>query len=383
MGIDQLREIAASADLRTACRIAHAELWRDGVRKAVVYRLTPGGLDRVVGFDSRGTWTAPPATLAPVPDAVEAFVRDVTTAADPVSLPDIPALDGLWVLPLLAAGKACGALFMDAPPGEHAHAVTPLLGARVRIALDDGELQRLRVERYDQLVRAETLAATGMLSAGVAHELNNPLGVVLGLAELLCVDPTLSEEARADARVIAENTGRAVKVVQQLLSYGRGGDLAHEVVELTEILESCVSIFQAKIGEGDIEVRRRFMGGHVKVVADGYLLQQALLAIMDNARQAIRDLGRPGTIDVELAPDEAEGRVCISIQDDGPGIAPAVMPRIFDPFFTTREVGKGTGMGLALVHRTVRNTGGDIRCESEPGQGARFVIVLDRCAEAA
>ncbi len=103
-----------------------------------------------------------------------------------------------------------------------------------------------------------------------------------------------------------------------------------------------------------------------------------MLAILDNARQAIFESGADsGTIRISLGVGTGRS-LFLRIADDGPGIPEDVLPRIFDPFFTTREVGQGTGMGLALVHRTVRDLGGDIRCDNDPTGGACFVISLDR-----
>jgi len=229
-------------------------------------------------------------------------------------------------------------------------------------------------------LKAETLAATAMLSAGVAHELNNPLGVVVGLAELLVIDEDLHESVRADLRVIVKETGRAVQVVRQLLSYGRGGGGLLEVVDVVELAESSAIIFEATRAPVEVTLTRDLGTEPAPVMADAFRLQESLLAIFDNAAKAIAEADREsGRIEMALTTDPEH--VTIRITDDGPGIEADDMRRLFDPFFTTREVGKGAGMGLALVHRTVRDFGGQIRCENAEGGGASFVITLDRYTE--
>lgn len=379
---EALRAIARNTDPRVAARLAHEALRAAGARKTVFYRLTTRGLERVGAFDADQWWADAPHVLSPIPDSLaELLGEDPPGRITMQGGWQLEGLAGMQAVPMMAGGQAIGVVLVDAPDAFRigdAELVASTVGACLRIGSDARELRRLREEHYEHIVRSETLAATGMLSAGVAHELNNPLGVVVGLAELLVLDDDLPEPAREDLKVIVEETGRAVRVVQQLLSYGRGGGVDLEEVDLGELVESCAVMLEAMSHTLPVTVERDIPPGPWLVMADAFRLQQAFLAILDNARQAIADSGLDkGRIEISLGVGTGS-TIWVRISDDGPGIEDEALARLFDPFFTTREVGQGTGMGLALVHRTVRDLGGDIRCQNLDQGGACFVISLDR-----
>ncbi len=377
-----VKDIATAIDMKTAVRV----LRMSGVsvsRDVAVYRSAGAGLELVLGLREGDTWMPLPASLMAIPRSLEA-VRHAppgTWTAIPSEDGEIPELAGHACVALSVDNRLSGFLFLDAPPSHDdapcIQVLAGLLGLHLRVSRDALELKRLREERYEHLVKTETLAATGMLSAGVAHELNNPLGVVLGLAELLTLDETCPERVRADARVMVEAAGRAVSVVRQLLSYGRGGGMDLEPAELIELVESCARIFETAQSGPGIEVIREHASGPVLVLCDPFRLQQAFLSLFDNARHAVISATRQGRIVVRVERLDS-GRVSVRLTDNGLGVEPAIRSRIFDPFFTTREVGSGTGMGLAIVHRTVMDHGGDLRFEPAPGGGASFVIELER-----
>jgi signal transduction histidine kinase len=390
LGREALKAIVKTDDPRTAAQLGHSLLMDDGAVRTAWYRLTHRGLERVAAFDGPDWWGDTPHVLSPIPGALDPLLLEHPPEC--VTLGESWQLDSLqngFALALAASGTPAGVLFVQlAGEGqvagdatldfERASVIAALVAACFRIAHDGREMRRMREEHYEHLIRSETLAATGMLSAGVAHELNNPLGVVLGLAQILVAEEDLPEPLREDMQVILAESGRAVRVVNQLLSYGRGGGLELEQIELSELLESCATMLEARVATPRLTVVRDIPPGPWMVMGDPFRLQQAVLAIMDNSRQAIVDAGRDeGRIEIALGINTGRS-VWIRITDDGPGISEEALPRIFDPFFTTREVGQGTGMGLALVHRTVRDLGGDIRCQNLPDGGACFVISLDR-----
>lgn len=377
-----VKDVATAVDVKTAVRVLRLSGTAMG-RDVAIYRSAGAGLELVLGLRDGDTWLRLPASLTAVPRSLEA-VRHAppgTWTAIPSEDGEIPELAGHACVALSTDNRLSGFLFLDkAPSDEDAPCIqvlSGLLGLHLRVSRDALELKRLREERYEHLVKTETLAATGMLSAGVAHELNNPLGVVLGLAELLALDESCPERVRADARVMVEAASRAVSVVRQLLSYGRGGGMDLEPAELIELVESCARIFETAQSGPGIEVVREYESGPVLVLCDPFRLQQAFLALFDNARHAVLSATRQGRIVVRVEQTE-NGRVAVRLTDNGLGVEPAIRSRIFDPFFTTREVGSGTGMGLALVHRTVMDHGGDVRFEPAPGGGASFVIELER-----
>ena len=226
-------------------------------------------------------------------------------------------------------------------------------------------------------VNSDELTATEMLSAGVAHELNNPLNVVLGLSQLMQSNETLPAEIRDDAAVIVSEASRAVGVVQQLLSYGRGGGLTLEVVNIAELVAGAVSFYESSEPASNMVIDCEYVDPSLFVLADPYRFQHVILAILKNARQAVARVAAPGgTMRIEGTSDTDTVR--LSFTDDGPGISAAVLPRIFDPFFTTREIETGTGMGLALVRKAMAEINGTVVCRSHPTDGTEFVITLPR-----
>ena len=374
-------ELVRTPDLKGALRTLRTATVQGGYSLAV-YRTNDRGLELLLGVRDGEAWSRLPATLAVVPAALDRLRNGPPglTAVIPPEDSEIPELTGHTAVALPAEGRTAGFLLINkAVAAGDAHLlelVAALLGARIRASRDALEIRRLREERYEHLVKTETLAATGMLSAGVAHELNNPLGVVLGLAEILMLDDDIPERIRADARVIAEETSRAVSVVRQLLSYAPGGGLHLEPADVLEHLESSDPIFETAHNDPPIDVTRDYADTKFMVLGDPFRLQQAFLAILDNARKAVLSNTRQGrvAISVQAAP---AGRVAIRFTDNGPGVEPSIQTRIFDPFFTTRELGSGTGMGLALVQRTLMDHQGEIRLETPTGGGASFIIELD------
>ena len=167
-------------------------------------------------------------------------------------------------------------------------------------------------------------------------------------------------------------------MLSQLLSYGDRGQIL-EPVDLHELVELCVQVATIKLPAG-ARVQIEAETGPFRVLGDAFRMQQAFLAILDNARIAIgKNESSSQIIRVELRESARNpGQVLIRFSDTGDGIPEDVLPRVFDPFFTTREVGTGTGMGLALVARTVESLGGQIHCASTVGEGTSFTILLDR-----
>ena len=231
-----------------------------------------------------------------------------------------------------------------------------------------------------QLIQSEKLSAVGEFVAGVAHELNNPLAAVMGFAEILRDTGGDSAYGR-QLDLIYKAAQRCHKIVQSLLSFARRHQPERKPVSVNELVEAVLDIVAYPLRTGNIEVITALDKNLPLIMADGHQIQQVLLNIINNARQAIEAQQAGGRI--RLSSSATELNVRIAVQDSGPGISPENLRRIFDPFFTTKEVGKGTGLGLSLCYGIIKEHGGNIYAESPPGEGAAFIIELPAFRDAA
>jgi signal transduction histidine kinase len=232
------------------------------------------------------------------------------------------------------------------------------------------ELQRTQA----QLLQAEKLSAIGQLVAGVAHELNNPLTAIVGYSQLLiemCHDPEIVE----DLKRIDNEAQRSARIVQNLLAFARQQKLEKRPLNLGEVLNKTLDLLAYQLQVDNIRLERELPPEPLTVLGDTYQLQQVFLNLITNAHQAMRKTHGSGTLTVRIQPGEKD-TVQILFIDDGPGIQPEIISRIFDPFFTTKDVGEGTGLGLSICLGIVQEHQGRIWAESEPEQGATFVVEL-------
>ncbi len=254
-----------------------------------------------------------------------------------------------------------------------------------RVEERTGELR----ETQAQLVQAEKMKSLGQLVAGVAHELNNPIGFVHAnlqlvdeyIKRLIAAEPGSEEAEQAyDAiskllRRSREGTERVTKIVQDLRTFSRMDQAELQDVNLNEEIDRTLTLMEVRFKDG-IEVKRDY-GEIPRVRCFPGQLNQVFLNVLMNACDA---LGKVGTVDITTRP--VENGVEITFRDNGPGIPADVQSRIFDPFFTTKPVGKGTGLGLSLSHEIVDRHGGKLRVESSPETGTTFQIQLPLEAKA-
>jgi two-component system NtrC family sensor kinase len=225
----------------------------------------------------------------------------------------------------------------------------------------------------DKLVHTEKMAAVGQLVSGVAHEVNNPLTAILGFADLLMENPDLPENARKDMRVILQEAQRTKQIVQNLLSFARQMPPQRAPVQLNSILRRTVQLRSYDFNSHGVEIIERLEEGLPEVMGDAHQLQQVFLNILNNAYDAVHDLGRPPRI--EIMSSKSGDAVEVLFRDNGNGISDP--DRIFDPFFTTKEIGKGTGLGLSICYGIVKEHGGEILCHNNVGgHGATFIVRL-------
>ncbi len=242
---------------------------------------------------------------------------------------------------------------------------------------------RRRLE--EQLRQSQKMEAIGQLAAGVAHDFNNLLTIIQGNASLLLGTPGLSGEDAISMSQIIEASERAAGLTRQLLMFSRKQVMQLATLDLNEIVGNMTKMLQRILGE-DITLRSEYAPNLPLIRADAGMLEQVLLNLAVNARDAMPEGGQlllqtaATTLDpqeVAAHPESVAGRhVCLRVTDTGCGIASDNLPRIFDPFFTTKEVGKGTGLGLATVYGIIKQHRGWIEVTSEIGQGTAFLIYL-------
>ncbi len=237
-----------------------------------------------------------------------------------------------------------------------------------------------RKQFEQQLRHADRLATLGTITAGVAHELNNPLFVISGhlhLIERKLVRRQL-KALRKELMAAQDAAERATNIVSQFLNTAHGSVDMRVPCDLAEIMEQVLVLMRNEFRARHIHVERSVALAVPSVSADPQALTQVFLNLFTNACQALESASGTGLISVELRATEFQGLVAVEclIRDNGPGIAPDLLPRIFDPFFTTKPVGEGTGLGLAICHRIVSELCGTLTCESRIGEGATFTMRL-------
>src|SRR5258706_343503 len=255
--------------------------------------------------------------------------------------------------------------------------------ALVEKCLEKSELksvvQQLRIakktleETQMQLIQSEKLAGIGQLAAGVAHELNNPLSGVMGFAQLMLDDRTLSVQQKNDVQTIYTQSQRCKTIIQNLLQFCRRKEAAQEVLDLVPLLQTTVNLVQYDFSTSGIELTQNLPPSLPLVLGDANQLQQVFLNLITNARQAMEKQIK-GRLIID---SQCEGsKLSVRLSDNGPGIPADILGKIFDPFFTTKAPGKGTGLGLSISYGIVKNHHGDLRVESRLAEGSTFIIEL-------
>ncbi|MBZ5548261.1 MAG: PAS domain S-box protein [Acidobacteriia bacterium] len=252
---------------------------------------------------------------------------------------------------------------------------SPLLDAEGRRAGVIISVRDITVEKKleQQIIQSERLAAMGQMIGGFAHELNNPLTSILGMADLLQESET-SESARKQIGILHQQARRAAEIVQNLQFFARPPAPGRSQVNLSELIQRTVHLQAYPLRKSNITVDFLLEPAMPAVIADPNQLMQVFLNLLLNAEQAIRENREKGTIRVRMGRND--DAVWIVFQDDGPGITPENLPHIFDPFFTTKRPGRGTGLGLSICKTVLREHGGNIEAATAPGGGAIFTITL-------
>jgi len=301
-------------------------------------------------------------------------VRDVMNSPDllPAALDAVrrDRIRGFICVPIHARGRMLGTLALgrqtEDPFTEGEVALLEATAQQIAVALDNARLS-------SELVHIEKLSAVGQLASGVAHEINNPLTAILGLAELLMSRRDLPDPVRERIKLMSQEASRAAAIVRNLLMFARHYPPERRPCSLADAVQRVIALKGYQLEHDDIHVSTDLVDCPV-VWADENQMQQVLLNLVQNAHQAMRRQAGERRLTLRLRP--RDGRVAIEVIDTGPGVPPSLLPRIFDPFFTTKPAGEGSGLGLSVSYGIVAQHGGRLYAENRPEGGATFVVEL-------
>jgi len=230
---------------------------------------------------------------------------------------------------------------------------------------------RRQMER--QLQMADKLASLGQVSTGIAHEINNPLGVIMGYTQLLLRGAGEGTQVHEDLKTIEKHARNCKTVVEDLLKFARSTRTNKTSLDLNQCLAEVISLLAHQLELDNITLETNLHDGPLTVVGDAEKLKQVFMNLLVNAKQAI---SRSGSISVKSLKETQGQTVKVLISDTGCGIAAQVIDKIFDPFFTTKPPGEGTGLGLSVSYGIIQDHNGRIEVESHTGQGSTFTITL-------
>jgi signal transduction histidine kinase len=232
-------------------------------------------------------------------------------------------------------------------------------------------------QAQDEIIRSEKLASVGRLAAGIAHEIGNPIGIILGYLDLLNSGDVSDADRKDFLNRIESEIVRVNRIIRQLLDFSRpssgepGKTGVHDLVKMTLAMLEPQPMMEGVRTTLELKARKD------TVLADPNQLQQVFLNILMNAADALGESQGEGRVKrLVIQSDRVEGTIEVRFSDNGPGIPEKELLRIFDPFYTTKEPGKGTGLGLSVCYRIVEGLGGKIRAESKTGEGTTIVVSL-------
>jgi signal transduction histidine kinase len=263
------------------------------------------------------------------------------------------------------------------------------LGSRFNAMAGDLQASRAEIERWNreleerveqrtrelkeaqaQLVQAQKLAALGQLGAGVAHEINNPLGGVIGHVQLLLADKGPADKDLEALKCIEEGARKASQVVQNLLRFSvQRKEAVRTSVDVNKLVRDTMSLTETILREQAINIGLDLDAANPRLRGDAGQIAQVILNLVSNARTAMPKGGK-----LRVATKKEDGKILITVADDGKGIAPEIKERIFEPFFTTKDEWSNVGLGLSVSYRIIEEHGGRIAVESEPQKGSTFTV---------
>lgn len=231
-----------------------------------------------------------------------------------------------------------------------------------------------RVEKLtEQIIRTEKMASIGRLSASIVHEINTPLGIILGYSQLLSEDTPDDSPAKENLKIIEKQARNCQRIVADLLKFSRRPPSRVEDMDVSEAAMDVLAVMEHDLAVNGIELKRHFTIDLPKVHINTEQIQQVIINLINNAAHA---MDRGGVLHVRSSLDGKGIR--LSVEDNGPGVPSDLQEKIFEPFFTTRSKGKGTGLGLSISREIIEKNGGQLTLESPftDGHGAAFHIWL-------
>lgn len=260
------------------------------------------------------------------------------------------------------------------------------LTAEVPVARDDelgnvmthfNQMTRVLRDRAEEQGR---FAAAGELLGGVAHEVNNPLMAIASHAELRLADGNLPADQRAEMQSILRQAQRAAKLLRGLLRFVRAGEKRAAAVNMNDVVRSAIDLVSYRFTIDEISIEGRLDPELPTVIGDANRLEQVIVNLLSNALDALRAVKPPRRLTVDSFIDNTGSRVCVTVTDNGPGVAPEIAQRLFRPFASTKGV-RGTGLGLYISRQLVREAEGELDLVKLPESGARFLVWLPSARE--
>jgi C4-dicarboxylate-specific signal transduction histidine kinase len=242
-------------------------------------------------------------------------------------------------------------------------------------------LQQSRADLTDaesQLVQSAKLASLGTLSAGVAHELNQPVAIVRGLAQQMKSDTSISPDVKEDLDIIVGQTGRMMKIITHLRTFCRTGGVEKLSIDVNQVVYDCFILIDAQLKSHGVSVEMNLSDRSLSVIGDANELEQVFINLITNARDATENV--PNALLTISSRIEGNDAV-LEFRDNGTGVPESVAEHIFDPFFTTKDVGKGTGLGLSISHGIIQKHKGSISVRNDHGAVFTITLPLDDSSE--
>jgi PAS domain S-box-containing protein len=239
-----------------------------------------------------------------------------------------------------------------------ANAVYDQLGEMIGCEGIGKDMTRLKTIT-EQLINHEKMASVGQMAAGVAHEINTPLGIILGYTQLMMDDFPEGSEEHTSLTVMERQTKACRRIVADLLKFSRQAESTKARININDIIAEVLAVTEHSLNINGVKVRREFTQGLSQIIGDAEKLHQVLINLFNNAQYAMAGGG-----EITITTVQQGEEIRLSVEDTGTGIAEEIKNKIFDPFFTTKDVGKGTGLGLSVTYGIIQEHGGRIEVES-------------------